>query len=204
MQQMSLFSQEGSHNFVNPLQLQEKEKVQEMIAGSGKRLLELYENFLPHGSFLRMLTVCLLSKKEWYSSNCWLTWKTKVTPVRRLLFQLAPSTPRIGGIGCGLLRTPDAGMGRGPRSEEKLKDRYLKRKMPLCLNDQLAMIVKGLLPTPAARDYKGMNSLEHLKKKRGHHYQLPNAIGMKAGLKLHPDFVEWMQGFPPGWTDLER
>jgi hypothetical protein len=24
-----------------------------------------------------------------------------------------------------------------------------------------------------------------------------------AGGSLHPQFVEWMMGFPPGWTDLD-
>ncbi len=36
----------------------------------------------------------------------------------------------------------------------------------------------GLLPTAAARDYKGTNSAKHLAKKRGHHDQLPNFIAM--------------------------
>ena len=26
--------------------------------------------------------------------------------------------------------------------------------------------------------------------------------GIKTGLKLQPNFVEWRQGFPIGWTDL--
>jgi hypothetical protein len=59
-----------------------------------------------------------------------------------------------------------------------------------------------MLPTPAVRDVKGMNSPEHLARERGHHDQLPNALGMKTGLKLQPAFVEWMMGYPQGWTDL--
>ena len=60
----------------------------------------------------------------------------------------------------------------------------------------------NILPTPATRDYKGMNSKKHLNKERGHHDQLPNSLGMKTGLKLHPNFVEWMMGYPQNWTDL--
>jgi DNA (cytosine-5)-methyltransferase 1 len=119
-----------------------------------------------------------------------------------------------------------------------------------------------LLPTPAARDYKGANSPEHLARARGHHDQLPNAIAMlptptvngnynrqglseksgdglstritmlptptaqteaggpkgldggsgarkmleqagwSPGLQLQPAFVEWMMGYPEGWTEV--
>lgn len=49
-------------------------------------------------------------------------------------------------------RTPDANMERDPRSDKNLIDRYFVRKMPLCLNDQLAMAEKGMIswPTPRA------------------------------------------------------
>lgn len=36
----------------------------------------------------------------------------------------------------------------------------------------------------------------------------PNVVifqdGKKTGMKLQANFVEWMQGFPIGWTDLEH
>jgi hypothetical protein len=74
-----------------------------------------------------------------------------------------------------------------------------------CLPRQIEDLI---LPTPAARDYRGANSLEHLKKEsdnRNHLDQLPNAIalhGESTGMKLQPAFVEWMMGYPPGWTDI--
>jgi hypothetical protein len=43
-------------------------------------------------------------------------------------------------------------MDRGPRSEQNLKERYLVRKMPLNLNDQLALKAMNLLATPQATD----------------------------------------------------
>lgn len=88
-----------------------------------------------------------------------------------------------------------------------------------------------LWPTPAARDYKGANSMEHILKPGGglnHMGQLPNAVE-KAKLfathtsaiahgttgggncrdlrndvigQLNPTWVEWLMGFPIGWTDL--
>ena len=67
-----------------------------------------------------------------------------------------------------------------------------------------------LWPTPAARDYKGMNGYEATKAKiesgqRGQMGQLPNAVMMeqgKGGGQLNPVWVEWLMGFPSGWTDL--
>jgi len=75
-------------------------------------------------------------------------------------------------------------------------------------------------PTPAARDSKGANGPEHLAKERGHHDQLPNAVALWSGhqdptteqgglessppthtsRRLNPAFVEWLMGWPAGWS----
>ena len=64
----------------------------------------------------------------------------------------------------------------------------------------LALAIKlfAMLPTHATRDYKGANGPEHMD-------QLPNAIahGTNRGLKLQPAFVEYMMGYPDGWTNIE-
>ena len=85
-------------------------------------------------------------------------------------------------------------------------------------------------PTPTARDCKGANSLKHLTQPKtpgnNHHVrQLANAVklfttpcaenaqGTHGGNncrslrtdvagQLNPTWVEWLMGFPPGWTDL--
>jgi hypothetical protein len=31
---------------------------------------------------------------------------------------------------------------------------------------------------------------------------LNQVVGQRPGLKLQPNFVEWMMGFPLNWTDL--
>jgi hypothetical protein len=67
-------------------------------------------------------------------------------------------------------------------------------------------------PTPAARDYKGANSYERTKNKleqgeRAQMGQLPNAVMMQEGKQisgsLNPQWVEWLMGYPEGWTDLK-
>ena len=57
-----------------------------------------------------------------------------------------------------------------------------------------------LWPTPAARDYKHPNKAD---KEGGDHRgdtksgkQLPNAVGGA----LNPTWVEWLMGWPLGWT----
>jgi DNA (cytosine-5)-methyltransferase 1 len=72
--------------------------------------------------------------------------------------------------------------------------------------DDLVTAMARMIPTPATRDYKGANSREHAEtaKGRAHMDQLPNALahGTNRGLKLQPAFVEWMMGYPEGWTEL--
>jgi len=75
-------------------------------------------------------------------------------------------------------------------------------------------------PTPAARDYRSPNAASHMDRSTGakHLDQLPNFIehcflpdpptsthGGKSlcgsTRRLNPDFVDWLMGLPPGWTD---
>jgi hypothetical protein len=68
-------------------------------------------------------------------------------------------------------------------------------------------------PTPAARDYRGANGYETTLRKlseggRPHLDQLPNAVQLAEGRsirgQLNPTWVEWLMGFPAGWTDLSN
>lgn len=66
-------------------------------------------------------------------------------------------------------------------------------------------------PTPTARDWKGQNSMEHIKGRLcgdhlSHVSQLPNAILYHTGEKggLNPVFVEMLMKFPPNWTFLQH
>ncbi len=75
-------------------------------------------------------------------------------------------------------------------------------------------------PTAATRDYRSPNSASHMDRSTGakHLDQLPNFIehsflpdlptsthGDKfrntSTRRLNPDFVDWLMGLPPGWTD---
>src|SRR6185436_8617439 len=168
----------------------------------------------------------LLGTKVWYSIKCTLTWKTKVTKFKRLLFQLAPSTHRTGEIESGLLptaQTADANMARG--SLEYLQKRAMAGKQKQ-LPQVLAMLPTPrankhtpqsradftanlaarieMLPTPKATKQNSINSkprdcIEDLVEKGATKGQ----TGTKTGLKLQPAFALWMMGYPEDWLDLE-
>jgi len=57
----------------------------------------------------------------------------------------------------------------------------------------------SLLPTPTCRDYKG-GTIARIQ--QGNPKRALDCEMQCRGLKLQPAFVEWMQGFPIGWTEL--
>ena len=69
-----------------------------------------------------------------------------------------------------------------------------------------------MFPTPTTRDYKGGYTTESLTRKDGKSRAmdaLPNAVldgkGVETstGGQLNPEWVEWLMGWPIGWTDLK-
>jgi len=58
----------------------------------------------------------------------------------------------------------------------------------------------GFWPTPAARDFRYPNAKSYSARGGGRKgEQLPNAVGGP----LNPPWVEWLMGWPVGWTDLK-
>ena len=168
----------------------------QMTVGSGRKLLEFWPKSSQPGPSLKTLVESLVLSKAWYSRTCYLRWRARVTKSGRLLFQLAPSTPRTEGTGYGLLGTPTGRDHKDTGNMENVPESGL-------LGRQIAM-----LPTPQNRDYRSPDLPDsgnfQRKVKRGFTIDLNSKIGTSCGLKLQPAFVEWMQGFPIGWTDLKH
>ena len=155
-------------------------EARKMTATSGRRCLELSETVGPLGSLQRML----LGTSAWVSTRCWLTWKVKTTPARRILFQLVPRTHRTEEIESGLWPTPNArdgksGKGKQPRQFSELNS-----------------TVERMWPTPTAQDAKNNGGPSQMERN-----SLP--LNAEAGGSLNPTWVEWLMGYPSGWTDCE-
>jgi hypothetical protein len=56
-------------------------------------------------------------------------------------------------------------------------------------------------PTPNARDWKDTGTKESLQKQVDNGHQM--TLGRAAGGALNPTWVEWLMGWPLGWTDLK-
>ncbi len=85
--------------------------------------------------------------------------------------------------------TPTAGDSKGSGSAGYSTDSG--RHSGTTLTDA---ITRQRWATPAARDWKSGKGRQD----NGHTPQLPEQVGGQ----LNPTWVEWLMGFPPGWTDL--
>ena len=106
---------------------------------------------------------------------------------------------------CGYWRTPDAGAG-GEISDEKAADyaagkpRKSGSAIQIRLCDQVRH--RKLWPTPTRSDYKGRGPNSEQK-------GLPEIVngGIETlptkTARLNPNWVEWLMGWPIGWTDLK-
>jgi len=232
----------------NHLALPGSEKAKMMTVTSGLKCLELSQRC--NQSLL--LGKMLLASSEWHSTRCYLTWKHRTTPQKRILFQLAVKTLGIAEIEYGLWLTPTASDGimskkktdklyitetgtvrlrnkaggssnaglanqviffPTPQAQEpgrknieivdkngeqpiNLNQRFYDKKTGRLVQKGLTQIVEKFLPTPTTQDAKNNDSQSQMERN-----SLPlNAV---AGGKLNPQWVEWLMGYPVGWTDLK-
>jgi hypothetical protein len=97
-----------------------------------------------------------------------------------------------------LWATPSASSGEPPKRDDWTWTGlywidHKGEKKQTRLKDQAQMY-----PTPAARDYKEMSGKGRQERKGNPKDTLPNAVGGS----LNPQWVEWLMGYPVGYTDL--
>ena len=177
---------------VSPSVVPGSEEARRMTVGSGRKCCALLKRQDPVSCSLRM---CLASS-EWASMIVFLTWRVKVTPRGRLLFQLAPSMPRTEEIGSGLWPTPR----QGKTTDENEETWQVRKDAGKVATPPLTLAVK-MWPTPTQRDHKDGSNVSGVD---------PNGLlgrvinPTPASGSLTAEFVEWLMGYPEGWTDLER
>ena len=182
--------QQDSH--VSHFQLQENEKVKKTKEICGLPPLNAFALYDLNSHSWKTSQVSFLTNTLDEFSE---TWPKQGMMQNGVCWELTMWVPPIEGKESGLWRTPDAWLGkRGP----KAKNSYLKAlktgKHAINLLDQVIHGRKW--PTPNARD-----ALKDTSPKRD---RLPDAVGSDPhGGKLNPDWVEWLMGWPIGWTDLK-
>jgi len=201
MTQMDLFQTATSSQQdtpASPFHLPGSAEAQKMTDISGHTFFPLLKPNDPLGAFLRMF----MGMSLWASTRCYLTWKGKATPQGRSLFQLVPLTHPTEETEFGsspeMWPTPTTDIGH-ERSREYWINRIGKHQI------DLQGAVK-MWPTATARDYKGGRTPETLAKAgRNETNSLPDAVNAQMGKtgSLNPQWVEWLMGYPEGWTDLK-
>ena len=202
------------------------EEARKITAISGLKLSQLLKPSSPPGCCLKML----LESSTWHSTLCYLTWKVRTTPMKRLFFQLVPSTPHTDGIECGLWATPQAMDCLTPKQQQGLEheiNEARKGRTNFANLKEQAVYGKKMLPTPQAtearqgwqnrsRGKKGsQESLSTVVRKQMLPTPDANIRGARVnqndhqvtlqdvtGGQLNPNWVEWLMGFPIGWSDL--
>jgi len=171
----------GSH--ANLGVLQGSEEAQKMTVTSGQLWLPLLKSYGLDGSLAKMCEALLTN--HWASSVVYLTWKASDIKPRHLLFQLAPWTPSTDEIGSGLLHTPTATANQMAPS---MRDRD----------------PGSWWPTPTASDHRGAPRNRFKGSEKSHGNLCEEVRENQNDGQLNPQWVEWLMGFPEGWTDLER
>jgi hypothetical protein len=163
-------------------QQQEKEKgFQEKKAVCGTKWLESLRKFnlslfglrTPLSLELGALSLSCKTLPKWGSMQSGELWE------RTTLM------PHINETECGFWPTPT------------VKGDHNRKGASAKSGDGLATAVKKW-PTPQARDWKGSLG-KGCQERGGHQSSLPAEVGGS----LNPTWVEWLMGWPLGWTDLK-
>lgn len=129
-------------------------------------------------------------------------------------YPLPPSAPLTDGTGCSSLPTPLAARGgwnnRGelnlagmaqhdtwptPTSSLGSKGGRITPRKGREGGTLIEAVSARMWPTPAARDWKDRGDFAIRERSEG------PSLPMAAGGPLNPQWVEWLMGFPDGWTD---
>ena len=156
-------------------------EARQMTVTSGRKWLPLLKSYNLAGQFAKMCGALLVN--QWASSAAYLTWRASATKPSHLSFRLAPSMPRTDATASGLLHTPTSKANQMAPS--------MKNRDP-----------GSWWPTPVARDYKGQGMSRERRETREPDNLCSWTAKYEGSAALNPAFVEWMMGFPAGWTNL--
>ena len=172
-------------------------------AGSGANSHDLSEKSARLGSLLK---TCLRSEIEGRTRFS-VTWKRSATPGGRAWWVLSMSERRTSAIGSGLLPTPRAegmdAMGADVTKSLLTAARFWPTPNTVDAKGgtrtgkgQVRLCHLVRLPAPTARDWR--SGSQATQEERGR-ISGPTLAEWSGG-QLNPPWVEWLMGFPIGWT----
>jgi hypothetical protein len=166
----------------------------------GRSSPELLAKYDRATSSWRTSQLCLDGELSEFSE----TWPRSGLMRNGIAYQLAPLVRLTDAIGSGLLPTPTEGDGKasGSRNTESSN-----AHPGISLTDAVRQDGgRGRMwQTPRASDGEKMSTLSIRRRLAGRSPDsLPDQIRAQTGSgSLNPTWVEWLMGFPLGWTDCE-
>tara|TARA_R110000851_G_scaffold314726_1_gene476902 strand:- start:62 stop:688 length:627 start_codon:yes stop_codon:yes gene_type:complete len=188
-----MLSQEDSHVSRGALLEKERAILIHKTVISGLRWLPLLKSYSLNGSLAKMSKALLTN--QWASLGHSLTWKVLDTN-RHIGFYLRLGSERhTGEIGSSFWRTPDTGAG-GTSGLLKKGNTHRENGQPIQIRLVDQVNNPYLWPTPTAHLAKETNAPSEANRNEP-------TIASLVGGQLNPIFVEWLMGYPEGWTDLD-
>ena len=162
-----------------------------ILDGSGQSLPAAFAHYDPATSSWRTSQASLFEGPEWTTFSA--TWPAAGTMRNGIASPRPPLVPRTSATGSSLWRTPHASDGEGGIMEMRPGTAGHYK-----LRDHVQPINAAMWPTPLPSDVDGGRTT------KGSLRQDETGLRQMVGGQLNPTWVEWLMGFPIGWTDFER
>jgi hypothetical protein len=146
------------------------------VRGYGPKCLELFARFDPDTQLWKTSQRCLIEGYQTWSQ----TWPRSGLIRNGIAYRLAPLVPLTDVTECGLWPTPIARDARSRKGARRSKN--AQGSEPLSVQVWATPTVHGNYNRKGASATSGDG---------------------QAGGALNPTWVEWLMGYPAGWTDLE-
>lgn len=180
--------------------LAQQEKVQELtenVAACGEKWHASFAKYSPDLSLWKTPQYSLLGDSEEFLE----TWPQSGLMRDGECWEQRTLEQTIRGTESGLWPTPDANCGTRGTELEWSPKRESGQKAQFSLNQAIKM-----WPTPQASDNRDRGNMSNPSIQRrvaiGKKIMLSQSVDPISG-QLNPTWVEWLMGWPPGWTDLK-
>lgn len=189
-EQLTLFPADSP---ASPSPWLESKRAKGMIDTSGRRCSELSPSCARVALSVRTyLESSRLPPGRWSR-----IWSVQAITSSCLILRLRLSERGTGGQGCS---SSESRMWPTPRANEGKDVLHSvppsRQKDPGKCNLTQRVAMERMFATQCARDYRTWQRKQYENQARA------NNINDQVGGQLNPTWVEWLMGFPPGWTDL--